>query len=103
MTPPQSSRISLPWLARAPPPEGGGSRARAARGPRAADALSHVPAERPDDADVVVVPHVAVGDDVEAGFFLIANHRGDGVVIGLFVLHFLERDADVPAKQLVVE
>src|SRR6185436_20531052 len=41
----------------------------------AADALIHVPAEAADDADVVVVPHVAVGDDVEARFLLIADDR----------------------------
>ena len=76
---------------------------RLARVLEAADAFVHVPAERADDADVVVVPHVAVGDDVETGFFLIANDRGDGVVIRLFVLHFLERDADVAAEQLVLE
>jgi len=32
------------------------------------------------------------------GFFLIANHGRHGVVIGLFVLHFLERDADIAAR-----
>ena len=63
------------------------------------DALVHVPTERADRPDVVVVPHVAVGHDVEAGFLLIANDGRDGVVVGLLVLHFLERDADVaPAR-----
>ena len=67
------------------------------------DALVHVPAERADRPDVVVVPHVAVGHDVEAGFLLIANHGRDGVVVGLFVLHLLERDTDIPPEQLVGE
>ena len=58
----------------------------------AADALVQIPAERADHADVVVVPHVAVGHDVEARFFLVADHRGDGVVVRLFVLDFLECD-----------
>jgi len=69
----------------------------------AADTLVHVPAERTDDADVVVVPHVAVGHDVEPHGFLLGDDRGDGVGIGFFVGHFLERDADVPAKQLMLE
>ena len=69
----------------------------------AADALVHVPAERADDADVVVVPHVAVGHDVETGFFLVANHGGDRVVVRLLVLHFLESDADIADEQLVLE
>src|SRR4029079_17116938 len=56
----------------------------------AVDPLVHVPAETADDADVVVVPHVAVGDDVEARFLLIADDRGHGVVVRLFVLHFLD-------------
>ena len=50
-----------------------------------------------DRPDVVVVPHVAVGDDVEAGFLLVANHGRDRVVVRLFVLHFLERHAYVAA------
>ena len=69
----------------------------------AADAFVHVPAERADDADVVVVPHVAVGDDVEAHVLLFTDHGGHGVVVRLFVLHFLERDPDVPTEQLVLE
>ena len=67
------------------------------------DALVHVPAERADRADVVVVPHVAVGHDVEAGFFLIANHGRDGVVVRLLVLDFLERHAHVAPEQLLRE
>ena len=100
-TPPQSSR-SLFALARSIG-ESTIGRMRLPRLLEAADPFVHVPAERADDADVVVVPHVAVGDDVEAGFFLIADHRRDGVVVGLFVLDFLERDADVAAEQLVLE
>src|SRR5262249_60190287 len=41
-----------------------------ARRIKPADALIHVPAERADNADVVVVPHVAVGHDVETRFLL---------------------------------
>ena len=74
-----------------------------AGGLEAADPLVHVPAERPNDADVVVVPHVAVGHDIEPRVFLIADDRGDGVVVRLFVLHFLEGDADVTAEQLMPE
>src|SRR5438034_7968712 len=66
-----------------------------------ADALVHVPAERADHADVVVVPHVAVGDDVQPGFFLIADHRRHRIVVSLFMLDFLKRDANIAAKQLV--
>ena len=99
MTPPQSSNIALPKLASWLTNDGCGSRA----GSKPWDALVHVPAERADRPDVVVVPHVAVGDDVEAGFLLIANHRRDGVVVGLFVLHFLERHTDIPAEQLMRE
>src|SRR6185436_5606268 len=66
------------------------------------DPLVEIPAERTDGADVVVVPHVAVGDDVESGIFLFANHGRDGVVVGLFVLDFLERDADIAAEQLML-
>ena len=99
ITPPQSSRISLPWLGRCVHD----GRMRFARVLEAADPLVHVPAERADDADVVVVPHVAVGHDVEARFFLIADHRRDGIVVRFFVLDFLERDANVAAEQLVLE
>src|SRR5688500_18748747 len=67
------------------------------------DPLVQIPAERPDDANVVVVPHVAVGHDVESGFFLIADDGGDGVVIHLFVLDFLECHANVAAEQLLLE
>ena len=83
----------------------GADRARVllASGLEAADALVHVPAERADDADVVVVPHVAVGDDVEAGLFLIPDDGRHGVVIRLFVLNFLEGDANVAAEQLMLE
>ena len=79
------------------------ARVRLARVLEAGDALVHVPAERADDADVVVVPHVAVGDDVEARFFLVADHRRHGVGVRLFVLDFLERDANVAAQQLLLE
>src|SRR5215467_11474375 len=63
-----------------------------------ADPLVHVPAEGSDDADVVVVPHVAVGYDVQTRFLLIADHRCNGIVVSLFVLDFLERDTNVAAK-----
>ena len=76
---------------------------RLSRRLEAADALVHVPAERTDHANVVVVPHVAVGHDVESGFFLIANDGGDCVVVGLFVLDFLECHANVAAEQLMLE
>jgi hypothetical protein len=52
---------------------------------------------------VVVVPHVAVGHDVEARFFLVADHRGHGVGVCLFVLDFLECDPNVAAQELVLE
>src|SRR5271168_3139408 len=67
------------------------------------NALVHVPAERPDHPNVVVVPHVAVGHDVETRFFLITDHRRDRVVVRFFVLHFLERDSNVAAEQLMLE
>ena len=72
-----------------------------AGGVEAADALVHVPAERADHADVVVVRHLAVGDDVEAGFLLVADHHLGGVVIRLLVANLLERDPDVAAEQLL--
>ena len=67
------------------------------------DALVHVPTERPDRTDVVVVPHVAVGDDVETGFLLVSNHCRDRVGVRLFVLHFLESHTYIAAAQLVGE
>ena len=69
----------------------------------AADALVHVPAERADHTDVVVVPHVAVGHDVEAGLDLVANDGRYGVVVGLFVRDLLERHANVTTQQLMLE
>src|SRR5690606_2119729 len=59
-------------------------RVRVARRLETGNALVEVPAERTDDADVVVVPHVAVGDDVEAGLLLVSNDRGDRVRVRLF-------------------
>jgi hypothetical protein len=76
---------------------------RIARRLEAGDALVEVPAERADDADVVVVPHVAVGHDVEAGLDLIADDGSDGVLVGLFVRDLLERDANVTTQQLLFE
>jgi hypothetical protein len=69
----------------------------------AADALVHVPAERPDHADVIVVGHLTVGDDVEAGFLLVADRDMRRILVGLGVVDGLERDADVPAVELVVK
>src|SRR5262245_44156465 len=71
-------------------------------GLEAVDPLVEIPAERTDHTDVVVVPHVAVGDDVEAGGFLITNDGGDRVVIRLFVLNFLERNSNIAAEQLML-
>ena len=76
---------------------------RIARRLEAGDALVGIPAERADDADVVVVPHVAVGHDVEAGLDLIGDDRFDGVLVGLFVRDLLERDANVTTQQLMLE
>ena len=68
---------------------------------KAVNSLVHVPAERADDADVIVVPHLAVGDDVEAGFLLIVNHRRGGVLVGLFVADLFEGNPNVAAQQLL--
>src|SRR5205823_7505366 len=59
--------------------------------------------KRSDPADVVVVVHLAVGDDVEPGLLLVADHSVRRVVEGLLVLDFLERDPDVAAAELLVE
>ena len=68
-----------------------------------ADPLVHVPAEGADPADVVVVVHLAVCDDVEAGFLLVADHGVRGVVERLLVLDLLERDPHVAAAELLPE
>ena len=78
-------------------------RVRVARRLEARDALVEIPAERPNDSDVIVVPHVAVGHDVESRVFLVADHRRDGVIVCLFVLNLLECDAYVAPAQLVLE
>ena len=62
---------------------------------KSSDALIHVPAERTDHADVIVVPHVSVGHDVQPGLFLIADRGADRIVVRLFVLHFFEGDLNV--------
>src|SRR5688572_13791212 len=49
------------------------------------DSLVHVPAERADDADIIVVPHVPIGDDIETGKFLLADNGSHRVVILLFI------------------
>ena len=69
----------------------------------AVDPLVEIPTERPDHADVVVVPHVAVGDDIQSRLFLVADDRRHGVGVHLFVLHFLECHANVAAEQLLLE
>ena len=69
----------------------------------AGNAFVHVPAEGTDHADVVVEVHLAIRDDVEAGFLLIANGQTCGVVECLSVIDRLERDADVAAEQLMCE
>ena len=74
-----------------------------ARRIEARDPLVHVPAEGADHADVVVVGHLAVGDDVEPGLLLVADHRRGGVGVGLLVPHVLEGDADVAPVQLIAE
>ena len=74
---------------------------RIARSFEAADAFIHVPAERTDDADIIVVPHVAIGHDIEAGFFLIAHHCGNSIVVSLFMRDLFKRDANVAAEQLL--
>src|SRR5262249_32337419 len=73
-------------------------RMRLAHRVKPADALVHVPAERTYDADVVVVPHVAVSYDVQTRFLLITDHRPNCVVVSFFVLNFLKRDLDVATK-----
>ena len=78
-------------------------RMRLARGIEAADALVHVPAERADHADVVVVGHLAVRDDVEPCLFLVGDDGVGGVVVGLFVRDLLERHPDIAAEQLLGE
>ncbi len=77
-------------------------RMRLARGVEARDAFVHVPAERADHADVVVVRHLPVGHDVEPGLLLIVDHREGRVVVGLLVPDLLERDPDIAAEQLLV-
>src|SRR5947208_16853383 len=52
---------------------------------KAADALIHVPAEGADNSDVIVVPHVPVGHDVEAGRLLVAHYGRNSVVVRLLV------------------
>ena len=73
-------------------------------GVEAADALVHVPAERADRADVVVIGHLAVGDDVEPGFYSWSRMTAAvGVAVGLLVRDVLERNPHVATEQLVVE
>ena len=67
----------------------------------AADALVHVPAKRADDAHVVIERHLAVCNDIETCFFLIVDDRLSRVMVGLFMLDFLECDANVTSKQLM--
>ena len=67
----------------------------------APNALVHVPAEGADDSDVVVVGHLSVGDDIETGFFLVADDDLRCVVISLFVRDLLECDTNVAPKQLM--
>src|SRR5581483_7765520 len=81
----------------------GDRRVLLARGLEAADPLVHVPAEGADPADVVVVVHLAVGDDVEPSLFLVADDGVRRVVEGLLVLDLLEGDPDVAAAELVPE
>ena len=71
---------------------------RVARRVEAGNALIEIPAERADNADIVVVPHVAVGHEVEAGLFLVTDDRSDGVRIGFLVGDFLEGDPHIPAQ-----
>ena len=78
-------------------------RMRLARGVEAGDALVHVPAEGADHTDVVVVRHLAVGDDVEAGLFLVVDDGLGRVVVGLLVADLLERNPDVATEQLLGE
>ena len=67
------------------------------------DALEPVPDEGADAADVVVEPHLAVGQDVEAGQLLVLERRPHGVLERLLVRSLLERVPDVPTGQLVGE
>jgi len=68
----------------------------------AADPLVHVPAERADHADVVVVAHLPVGDDVEARLLLVGDRDRGRVLVGLGVVDVLEGDAHVAAVELLV-
>jgi len=69
----------------------------------AGDALVHVPAERADHPDVVVVIHLAVGDEVEARLLLVVDHDLGRVLIRLLMVDVLERHAHITSKQLIVE
>ena len=93
MTPPQSSNIALPKLASWFTNDGWSSRAGSNPGMRSYMYQQN----EPIDANVVVVPHVAVGDDVETRFLLVSDHGRDRVGVGLFVLHFLESDPYIAA------
>jgi hypothetical protein len=46
----------------------------------ARNALVLVPTECADDPDVVVEAHLAVGDDVESGIFLVGDRKAIGIV-----------------------
>ena len=70
---------------------------------KAVDALVHVPAERADDADVIVEPHLAVGDDVETGVLLVVDHGLRGVLVRLFVPDLFEGNPDIAAQQLMAD
>src|SRR5579862_5025513 len=65
------------------------------------DAFVHIPAEGADDTDVIVVPHVSVGHNIEARFFLLANYSRNSVLISLLVLNLFESDTYVASEQLM--
>jgi len=52
---------------------------------------------------VVVEPHLAVGQDVQAGLLLVEDDRAGGVLVGLGVVGQLEGLEDVAAVELVGE
>lgn len=66
-------------------------------------ALEPVPEERPDAHVVVVEPHLAVGQDVEAGILLILDHDARRIVERLGMRRELERLEDVLAGELMRE
>ena len=70
---------------------------------KSADALEPVPEEGPDPARVVVEPHLPVGADVEAAFYLVRDDAVHRIAKGLLVVKVLESFPDVAAEQLLAK